>query len=73
MRYYRVTCLRGHCGRGKAQEITFVFCASSLIEATKEARKMPAVKHHGARAILAGKEITYEEYKILRQISAYHR
>lgn len=73
MKYYRITCLRGHCGRNKSVELTFAFCAKNITEATDRARKMPAVKHNHTRAILYGKEITYEEYRILREVSAYHR
>ena len=55
--------MRGHCGTKQFFEITFVFEATSLLDATRQARQMPAVKHHSKRCILAGKEITYEEYK----------
>lgn len=71
MKYYLITCMRGHCGRGRYTEITFAMMARNLIEAQDKARKMPSVKH--TRGILAGREITEEEYYERRQISAYDR
>lgn len=70
-RYFKVMCLRGHCGMGHSTEITFVFEAANLIDAMAKAKRMPAVKH--TRMICSGKEITEEEYKEYREISAYKR
>lgn len=71
MKYYIVTCMRGHCGCGKGTEIKFAIRANNLLEACDKARKMPAVKH--TRLALFGKEITEAEYIEYREKSAYYR
>lgn len=71
MKFYLITCMRGHCGRGHYTEISFAIMATNLLEATDKARRMPSVKH--TRGILAGKEITEEEYYEYRSVSAYER
>ena len=71
MKYYLITCMRGHCKRGHYTEISFAIVAGNLLEATTIARRMPSVKH--SRGILAGKEITEAEYYEYRNISAYDR
>ena len=71
MRYFLVTCHRGHCGFGHSSSITFAFEAKNLIEAMDMGKRMPSVKH--TRMILNGKEITREEYIEYRQINAYER
>ena len=71
MRFFLVTCHRGHCGIGRSTEITFAIQARNLIEATDLARKMPSVKH--TRGIIFGKEITKAIYLEYRQQSAYKR
>lgn len=73
MKYYLVTCQKGHCGRGRSTEITFAIKAKSILDATIVARKMPAVKHNSTQAVLRSKEITIEEYVLYRQVSAYER
>lgn len=70
MRYWLISCPRGHCGTGKYTEITFVFKASNLMTAINVAKKMPSVKHN--RLPLHGQEISKEEYYRRKQISAYH-
>ena len=69
MKFYLVTCHRGHCGVGHSTEITFAFRARNLLEAMDKARKMPSVKH--TRMIISGHEITEQEYNQRRQRSAY--
>ena len=71
MKYYLITCMQGHHGRGHHAEITFAMMAQNLIEAQDKAKKMPSVKH--SRGILMGREITEEEYYERRKISAYDR
>lgn len=71
MRYYMVTCHRGHCGTGHGTEIKFAFKAKNLLDACDMARRMPSVKH--TRLMISGKEITAQEYFEYRQISAYKR
>lgn len=66
-----VVCSRGHCGTGNSTEIKFAIEADNLIHAQDIARRMPSVKH--TRMALLGKEITYEEYKEYRKVSAYER
>lgn len=70
-RYFLITCHRGHCGNGHSSAITFAFAAKNLIEAMDMGKKMPSVKH--TRMIMAGKEITLEEYEDYRAINAYQR
>ena len=71
MKFYKVTCHRGHCGTGHSTEITFAVAAKDLLEACDRARKMPSVKH--TRMAIFGKEITEAEYNSYRQVSAYDR
>lgn len=73
MKYYLITCMRGHCGIGHSSEISFAIAAANLLEATDKARRMPSVKHTHGRAILGGKEITQAEYYEYRSVSAYER
>ena len=71
MKYYLVTCHRGHCGSGNSLDIQFAIMARNLLEASDKAKRMPGVKH--TRGILFGKEITEAEYNQLRAVSAYKR
>lgn len=71
MKFYKVTCHRGHCGIGHSTEITFAIEAANLLEAMDKAKRMPSVKH--TRAIIQGREITQEEYVEYRKMSAYER
>lgn len=71
MKFYKVTCHRGHCGTGHSTEISFAIAANDLLEACDRARKMPSVKH--TRLAIYGREISYEEYVEYRQVSAYER
>lgn len=71
MKYYMITCHRGHCGSGHGTEIKFAIMAKNLIAACDMARKMPSVKH--TRLVLCGREITEEEFTEYRKISAYER
>ena len=71
IRYFFVTCHRGHCGVGHSTEIKFAIAAANLLEAMDKAKRMPSVKH--TRMIIAGAEITKAEYEEYRQHSAYER
>jgi len=71
MRYFMVMCHRGHCGTGHSTEIKFAIKAKNLLDACDQARRMPSVKH--TRMVIYGKEITEQEYKEYRQVSAYNR
>ena len=71
MRYFLVTCHRGHCGMGNSTTITFAFEAKNLIDAMDMGKRMPSVKH--TRMIISGKEISCDEYKEYRNINAYDR
>lgn len=71
MKFYMVICQRGHCGVGHSTEIKFAIAASNLLDACDKARRMPSVKH--TRMMIYGKEITEQEYKEYRQVSAYER
>lgn len=71
MKFYMITCHRGHCGCGHSTEIKFAIAARNLLEACDKARRMPSVKH--TRLAIFGKEITEQEYKEYRKVSAYQR
>ena len=71
MKFYVVMCHRGHCGVGHSTEIKFAIAANNLLEACDKAKRMPSVKH--TRMAIYGKEITEEEYREYRAISAYER
>ena len=71
MRYFLITCHRGHCGRGNSNPITFAFEAKNLIEAMDMGKRMPSVKH--TRMVMGAKEITFEEYHEFREVNAYER
>ena len=71
MKFYMVTCQRGHAGTGHSTEIKFAFKAANLLDACNMARRMPSVKH--TRMPLFGKEITEVEYYEYRKISSYAR
>lgn len=71
MRYFMVTCSRGHCGTGHENTIKFAFQSKNLIEAMDAAKRMPSVKH--TRGILKGYEITKIEYEEYIKVSAYRR
>ena len=71
MKYWIITCYRGHMGTGHSTEIKFAIKATNLIKAQDIARKMPSVKH--TRMIIYGHEISAEEYFEYRKVSAYER
>ena len=71
MRYFLITCHRGHCGMGHSSSITFAFEARNLIDAMDMGKRMPSVKH--TRMIMNGKEISKEEYTEYRKVNAYER
>lgn len=71
MKFYMITCHRGHLGSCKGTEIRFAIAAENIIEACDNARKMPSVKH--SRMVIYGCEITEEKYNEYRVISAYER
>ena len=71
IKYYMITCHRGHLGTGNSTEIKFAIKAQNLLQACDIARKMPSVKH--TRLIINGYEITAQEYFDYRKMSAYER
>ena len=71
MKYWMVTCARGHCGSRHETEIKYAISAENLIHALNIAKSMPSVKH--TRMPLYGHEITEEEYLAYREQSAYKR
>ena len=71
MKFYLITCSRGHCGCGNSTEIKFAIAAKNLLDACDKARRMPSVKH--TRLALYGREITENEYNEYRKVSAYRR
>lgn len=71
MKFYMITCVRGHAGNGKSTDIKFAIAAENLVHACKIAQKMPSVKH--TRMIAHGHEISEQEFNDYRTISAYRR
>lgn len=71
MKFYMITCTRGHIGNGKSTEIKFAIAAENMIHACKIAQKMPSVKH--TRMVAYGIEITETEFLQYRKTSAYER
>ena len=70
-KYYKVTCHRGHQGRGRSIPISFYIAAENVLHASRIAQRMPGVKH--SKTIMSCVPITYEEYAEGRRMSAYHR
>lgn len=71
MKFYLVSCVRGHCGRGNSSIISFAFMAENCVDAMDMAKSMPSVKH--SRMCLNAREITEEDYWAYRSVSAYER
>ena len=70
-KYYKVTCHRGHQGRGRSIPISFYIAAENVLHASRIAQRMSGVKH--SKAVMSCVPITIEEYLEGRKISAYHR
>lgn len=71
MRYFTVTCKRGHCGKKQYFPITFAIAAETLFDACNIAKSMPGVKH--SQPVLRCEEITFEDYTEFCSVSAYDR
>lgn len=71
MKFYMITCHRGHSGCGKGTDIKFAIAAENMIHACKIAQKMPSVKH--SKIVAYGIEIAEAEFLEYRKISAYER
>ena len=65
-KYYKIVAKCGHVGRKNYIEVAFAVMAEDIHEATTIARYIPRVKHHRKDAISSAKEVTYEEYLLLR-------
>ena len=70
-KYYKVTCQRGHQGRGRSIPISFYIAAENVLHASRIAQRMPGVKH--SKTIMSCVPISVEEYLEGRKLSAYHR
>ena len=70
-KYYKVTCHRGHQGRGRSIPISFYIAAENVLHASRIAQRMPGVKH--SKTIMSCVPISVEEYMEGRKLSAYHR
>ena len=70
-KYYKVTCHRGHQGRGRSIPISFYIAAENVLHASRIAQRMPGVKH--SKTIMSCVPISVEEYLEGRKLSAYHR
>lgn len=66
MKHYIVTAKCGHVGKGYYIPIDFPVKADSKTEAAKIVRDFPRVKHHHKDAILNCREVSFAEFKIIR-------
>lgn len=66
MRYFEVEAKCGHVGKMNCIFIQFAVAAKDGKEAAAKARQIPRVKHGHKDAIKYVKEITFEEYRVLR-------
>lgn len=72
MKYYKVTCTRGHLGKGYQHGlITFYYVAYNILHAMNMAKRQGGVKHD--RLPLNCQEISREEYEQGRRMNAYRR
>lgn len=71
MKFYKVVCKRGHCGKKRFIPITFYFEAPNAMTAMDMGRKMPGVKH--SQLPLSCVEVSCEEFQAGIQVSAYAR
>ena len=72
MKYYAITCIRGHQGaRNDNALITFYVEATDIIAAAKVAQRMGGIKH--TKMPVNCKQITKEEYEFRRKENAYRR
>ena len=72
MKYYAITCVRGHQGaRNNYALITFYVEAKDIIAAAKVAQRMGGIKH--TRMPVSCRQITREEYEFRRKENAYKR
>lgn len=60
MKYFKVTCLRGHVGKGRIATITFYICAKDAVKAMSIAQNMGGVKH--SKLPLACYEVNETEF-----------
>ena len=65
-RYYKVDAKCGHVGRNKCIWITFAVAAENGKDAAKRVRNFKRVKHDRPDAIRSVKEISFEEFMILK-------
>lgn len=70
-KYYKVTCHRGHQGRGRSVPISFYIAAENVLHASRIAQRFPGVKH--SKSVMSCVPISFEEYMAGRKMSAYHR
>lgn len=72
MRYFKVTCVRGHLGtRYQHGTISFYECGKNMLEAMDKARRHGGVKHD--KLPLACEEVSKAEYEANIKVSAYVR
>ena len=71
MRYWKVVCYVGHCGRGNKRELALAIEAESCTQAMLIAKKFPGVKHKDSKHICSTREIGYEEYIEVRAQDSY--
>lgn len=68
-KFYIVTAVCGHVGKGKGIDRDFAIRASSAKEAARIARNLPRVKHDMKYAIKNVEEVDYEGYRRQRLIN----
>lgn len=70
LKKYAVTAKCGHVGKGKYIPITFAVNANNSKEAAAKVRLYARVKHDHKDAIISVVEISFEEFKNLRDINS---
>ena len=65
--YYAVEAKCGHVGRKNCIVITFPIVAESKKEAARITRQLPRVKHDHKDAIISVREITKDEYLLIKE------
>lgn len=66
-KYYSVTAKCGHVGRFNCVYVDFAICAGSAKEAANRTKEFARVKRHHKDAIKEVKEITIQQYYLLKK------
>jgi len=65
-KFYKVAAMCGHVGKRHYIPVDFAIKAEDAHEAAEKTRRIPRVKHNKKDAIISCEEISFEDYKILK-------